>query len=347
MKAGKIWGETKLLHANGVLEFHRIDFKSNVQCSKHKHQFKWNGFFGVDRVTDVEFTFDKDFKLKKLRVWTQQCGEKPIKWTTSLKTLNSKASWKDPTACAYLARIDEMDQAMSSRVPQPWLEFIEAYTFPPVYSVTAASEDNLVNTSPWAETAGCIADALGNEFKQLGEDILDDIFGVGDAVDKAFHSRLCAESGADMMEDFGALGLISGPIAEKMASERDKNMWAMAMEQSYGTVNDEDPLVGNFCRVLCATERTNLMGDPWAQLDALWQGNLDKIKFCGLLDMMLDAIACLFKGLTLEEALASMLKAALKAMDLQSFGSLFVGLPPEKQAELDALVRAKLEKGQA
>tara|TARA_R100001015_G_C4622712_1_gene180260 strand:- start:1533 stop:1889 length:357 start_codon:yes stop_codon:yes gene_type:complete len=45
MKAGKIWGETKLLHANGVLEFHRIDFKSNVQCSKHKHQFKWNGFF--------------------------------------------------------------------------------------------------------------------------------------------------------------------------------------------------------------------------------------------------------------------------------------------------------------
>jgi mannose-6-phosphate isomerase-like protein (cupin superfamily) len=45
MKAGKIWGETELLHANGVLEFHRINFKADVQCSKHKHQFKWNGFF--------------------------------------------------------------------------------------------------------------------------------------------------------------------------------------------------------------------------------------------------------------------------------------------------------------
>ena len=45
MKAGKIWGQTELIHANGVLEFHRIEFKKGVQCSKHKHKFKWNGFF--------------------------------------------------------------------------------------------------------------------------------------------------------------------------------------------------------------------------------------------------------------------------------------------------------------
>ena len=27
MKAGKIWGQTELIHANGVLEFHRIEYK--------------------------------------------------------------------------------------------------------------------------------------------------------------------------------------------------------------------------------------------------------------------------------------------------------------------------------
>jgi hypothetical protein len=27
MKAGKIWGKTELIHANGVLEFHRIEYK--------------------------------------------------------------------------------------------------------------------------------------------------------------------------------------------------------------------------------------------------------------------------------------------------------------------------------
>ena len=31
MKAGKIWGETKLIHANGVLEFHRIQYKKGLK----------------------------------------------------------------------------------------------------------------------------------------------------------------------------------------------------------------------------------------------------------------------------------------------------------------------------
>ena len=45
MKAGKIWGSTELLHANGVLEFHRIEYKKGGTCSKHLHKYKWNGFY--------------------------------------------------------------------------------------------------------------------------------------------------------------------------------------------------------------------------------------------------------------------------------------------------------------
>ena len=45
MKAGKIWGQTELIHANGVLEFHRIEYKAGYKCSEHEHEFKWNGFF--------------------------------------------------------------------------------------------------------------------------------------------------------------------------------------------------------------------------------------------------------------------------------------------------------------
>ena len=44
-KAGKIWGETSLIHANGALEFHRIEAHCGTRCSKHMHKFKWNGFF--------------------------------------------------------------------------------------------------------------------------------------------------------------------------------------------------------------------------------------------------------------------------------------------------------------
>ena len=40
MFAGKVWGNTELIHANGVLEFHRINIKQGGTCSKHKHNFK-------------------------------------------------------------------------------------------------------------------------------------------------------------------------------------------------------------------------------------------------------------------------------------------------------------------
>lgn len=45
MKAGKIWGNTELVHANGVLEFHRIQYRAGYKCSEHYHKHKWNGFF--------------------------------------------------------------------------------------------------------------------------------------------------------------------------------------------------------------------------------------------------------------------------------------------------------------
>ena len=45
MKAGKIWGKTEKIHANGVFEFHRIEFNKGFKCSEHEHEFKWNGFY--------------------------------------------------------------------------------------------------------------------------------------------------------------------------------------------------------------------------------------------------------------------------------------------------------------
>ncbi len=45
VKSGKVWGSTELIHANGVLEFHRIEFKAGFKCSEHEHQYKFNGFY--------------------------------------------------------------------------------------------------------------------------------------------------------------------------------------------------------------------------------------------------------------------------------------------------------------
>ena len=56
--AGKIWGSTELILANSSCEFHRIDYKKGGVCSKHKHRYKWNGFYCMSG------------KLK-IRIWQQ------------------------------------------------------------------------------------------------------------------------------------------------------------------------------------------------------------------------------------------------------------------------------------
>lgn len=53
MISGKVWGNTQLIHANGVFEFHRIQIKAGGYCSKHKHQYKWNGFFVEDGLLEI------------------------------------------------------------------------------------------------------------------------------------------------------------------------------------------------------------------------------------------------------------------------------------------------------
>ena len=45
MKAGKVWGQTSTIFQNGVFEFHHIIFNKGSKCSKHKHKYKWNGFY--------------------------------------------------------------------------------------------------------------------------------------------------------------------------------------------------------------------------------------------------------------------------------------------------------------
>ena len=45
LKFGKVWGYTEQIHSNSLFEFHRIEVLAGGICSKHKHRYKWNGFF--------------------------------------------------------------------------------------------------------------------------------------------------------------------------------------------------------------------------------------------------------------------------------------------------------------
>jgi hypothetical protein len=313
-----------------------------------------------DKVTKIEFTFSGEYKLIKMKVYSEGCGDVPKEFKKKkLASLNKKSAWKDPTAVAYFAQLKQMEVALTARVPQPWLEFIKQYTYPQVETITNAG---YTNTDPENSSSSCIASNLAAEGKQLGQDIMDPIFGLGDAIASQFHKALCNEDYKEMLAQKIELGQIPKGVQNVAAQGRDvelidavqfiskngeqdasKNIEAFALEQAFKELDESDQVFINFCALTTSGFSRN--GDVIGQMDALWANGFDKIRVCGLFDLMLDAIQCLFKGLTLEEALTSMTSAALSSMSIENFGDLFIGLPIEKQQEIDALVRKKIENG--
>ena len=123
-----------------------------------------------------------------------------------------------------------------------------------------------------------------------------------------------------------------------------KNVAAAATEQAYKTLQTNP----NVYVRLCADA---LIGKTkfGAFFDArdIYDSSLNPLAKCGLLDFLLEAIQCLFGGLTLEDALLIMVTKALQAMGIENFGILFAGLPIEEQQRLDELVKQNLAEAMA
>jgi len=293
-----------------------------------------------DNVTKLKFRFDKNYKLKRLLIWIEECPEKAhIYGRKKLRPLLYSSAWRDPTATSYFAKLDKMQRDLEARVPKHWVDFLIEHTYPEVYSeISEADKD------PSDTIGSCIAEALANEGKELGQDILDDVFSIGDAIAYMFHKNLCRQILREDVADKTEIG--TSPGTDENMLDLSK-VYAMATQQAFKRIELEEPVFAALCgRLLMAVGGMNACGQATTMADDLWEMAFDKIKLCGLFDLILDALACLMKGLNIEEAFATMLKSALQAMSIENFGDLFIGLPPEKQMELDALVKRKIEQGE-
>lgn len=292
--------------------------------------------FFRDKVKELEFTFNPEYKLKKLKVWTVDCGEYPRSWgSDALEDLKSKRSWRDKTAVAYFAQINELEAKLNARVEQPWIDVITEFTYPTVFAQLHAGARDVEDRK---DVPGCIADALANEMKALGQDILDDVFSIGDAIAYLFHKNLCRHDPSEVTADNVSIGRVFG-VPE---TEDGANIWGAAVMQAHKEIDPRDQIFASFCLYYLTAPRGSA---PIQMLDELWTGSLDRIAMCGLFDLLGQVIECLLGGLTLEQALTKMLESALKAMSWDNFGELFVGLPPDKQWELEDLVRKNLRAG--
>ena len=287
------------------------------------------GFFNRDEVATVTFGFTKEFELEKMTITTKGCSEQPILFKARLGPLKNESAWKDPTAMAYLATLGDMVADLTAREPMGWLEFVKKHTFPEIMSVT---NQGYTNTDPQESVGSCVADALSSETKQIGEDILDDVFSIGDAIAYQFHKNLCSDSLDKVVQEWKDIGMVYDPNEDTLIPIEQ-----MAAEQANLAIEGDSQSLSSLC-----LRMTNATVD---NIDDLWTEIFDGLKFCGLTDLALSSIQCLFGGMTFEQAMATVIESALRATSLDSFDKLFVGLPPEKQAELEALAKKKLESG--
>lgn len=308
-----------------------------------------------DKVTKIRFVFTKKYKLKKIKVKTVRCKEKWIK-LGGIKSLKRRRVFKDPTAMAYLANAKDMERSLTSRVPMPWVEFVKTYTYP---EVIAKPELNIEGDEK--TILSCVSENLVNEAKEFGQDVLDESFGLFEAIGHLFRDSVCFMSEEERLNALKRNCLVSEDATvedlEKLKAS-DINVFGKKPKDACDSdrlsalikLNQEDGfdenhyLFSNICSIVCSDASPTVFERN--MLDGLFE-NLDRVKICGLLDLLLEAINCLLGGLSLEEALSKICASALRAMSLENLDVLFVGLPPEKQQEIALVVKKRLESGKS
>ena len=301
--------------------------------------------FGNDRVTKIEFKFSSKYKLRRLRVWSLGCGGKPFVYKNKrLKPLVSKEAWRDPTAVSYFAKIDKIDQKLQAKEAVHWLEIITEFTYPKVYETFDWPKQESANSS-----ASCISNAIATGAKNLGQDMLDEVFSIGDAIAYQFNKDICSKSVGAYQEKQIKLGTVIDPNSFDPATGKlgqPKDLMSFATEQAFKQMQDDEQIFVMICaNFLSGVAGGKLPVGNIQFLDNLFADGLDRLKICGLFDLVMEVMGCLLGGLSLEAAMSGIIKAALRGMSVGNLGDFFIGLPPEKQAVLEQLVEKKLNEG--
>lgn len=294
------------------------------------------GFFDdwfKDRITKIKIKV-KDYKLQTITIWTVSCGQRPIHFNKhSCKPLANTESWRDPTAVAYFFKLREMDQDINARVQIPWKELVVKYTYPKV------EVDSMFEVTGVGTIEGCIQSALENELKDLGQDIMNDIFSLGDAVAWRWRKSICRNDKEESRADDALLGVSYEEFMEANMSE----VYGMAQMQAFKRLAKDDQIFVQMCAMILMS--TTKFGPAMSAMSKLFEFGFQRLKWCGLLDLLQNAIKCLLGGVSFADALESLLKSALNAMSTEMFGQLMESLPPEKQEEVRLKIQQKIESG--
>jgi hypothetical protein len=223
-----------------------------------------------------------------------------------------------------------------------WKEFVIKYTSPAI-----VEKENYKQEVDEFSDAGktCMTDALKTEGIQLGFDVLNDVFSLADAIAYKFNESAC-KTPTEAEEQAIASGQVVDPAQtaaptnpaepEEFTPRSARVLYALAQEKAFKKLEKGNNTFEQKCAATIASSGDAPNSEVWAELTR-------STKVCGLQAMALETIKCLMQGLTLEESLSSIVKAALEAMSIEDFGKLFIGLPEDKRAQISSIAMKQIE----
>jgi hypothetical protein len=331
------------IYGRGVLESVINDIDNFLNKKGYRLRGGAISGFLKDVVNEIEFSFTSEYKLKRIAITTRDCGDKQIVFNSKkIKPLTRKGNFKDSTAMAYLARIDDMVSDITAREPPNWSDFVVQHTFP---SVILLENWPFSGESDEATSISCIGEALLSEAKQLGQDVIDKDFDLVDSVLYTFNKNLCKDDLAALNLENIKLGLVEDPSTmsfdDNRVNENEGTIFALAKEQAFKELELEGEVFLTACfKMLNNGDEKN--AQP-SSLKEMFENLFDRLKLCGLKDLLTESASCLMGGLSFEAALASVIRSALLNMSIYNFGKMFDFLPPEDQQEIQNLIQQKLD----
>ena len=289
-------------------------FRKDFRALLRENDFKFKrSFGGKKRIDEIEIGFDSDMRVDYITATEIGC-DKPEKMTKTMGAFKNSDPQTIQRTMYFVSKLPEIWNDVTATEPLEFGDFLTKYVaFPPVeILVDVYGEDALFCRQDLSvEDDPTFMGNLGDEFAELGKDIMDEIVSLQDAFADKFANDLCATLEGKRKNDVKLDNL--GELAERARDTALKEFFA-------GDRNLE--------------QLPELLKEIATDPDELWTKILDKLGVCGLLALMESAFACLFAGLSFDDAMKEMVKAAFNAMDEANFQRIFIGLPPDVQREV-------------
>ena len=296
--------------------------------------------FGTDPITELTLEFTKEYLLKRIRVKAVNCGEKEFIFSKrKIKTLTKKGHFKDKTAMAYISKAEDMATALQAREPGGWVDFVTTYTYPQIRDTFNWPIDNPIEQ----ETShSCLGESIIETGANLGVDIIDIDISLYDAMMMVFNKSACKTDLPALRQEQIEIGKVFDPLNPDRAKA---TLMAAARQQAFQQLDADGAIFLSFCDSVFSRGDEQSTSPGSEDTQTKFAQLMNRLKLCGLKDFMIDGVKCLFNNLSLEDALSSVVGAALRNMSLENFGKLFVALPAQDQQRLQQAITDRIESG--